>query len=641
MLLANLTIIDYGVITLYMGAMLALGFYFSGRQTDTSEFFLGGRSFSWFPLGISLMATLISALTYTGLPGQAYEQGLKCWIMPASFWLIMPIIVWLVIPIYRGLGLYSLYEYLEFRFDSRVRLVSSLIFVVWRLLWLGGVIYAPCKALSIAAGWNLPDWMLIVPLGVITTLYTFLGGMRAVIWTDVIQGFAMLFGVVVVIVGVWLQIDGGAERVMEVARGLGRTKMADTNFSWTDEWALWGALPHWFLANLSFYVADQITAQRFLSAKDVNSARTSYVLNALALSILLPGLIYAGMCLLAFYYVHPQKMRPEWVVNVDNKTREPIAGPDGKPLLSDKDPTHEVKWETLEQLVAEGRIIRPNTREPLTSADDLLDPANDRVILIEKLAARKVVPNAKMRGEMIVRRRSPEKMLPHFISKHLPWGAAGLILAALIAASMSSIDSGLNSICTLMVMDLHRRYGWGKAWLAGKLGKQPDQLNEVDELRLAQPLTLIIGLAATAFSIAVSILVADIFMIMVGVANTFGAPLLAVFLLGMLTRRTTAAAALTATVLGGLFTIGLTIFTRMAAADYLVPRAWRFHEIWIVLFGTAFTFVLGYALSFVIGKRKTKTELRGLVAGCGTLGVRATDEEMAIVSLPDEHGRWK
>ena len=240
MLLASLSIIDYGVIVLYMGAMLALGFYFSGRQTDTSEFFLGSRSFSWFPLGISLMATLISALTYTGLPGQAYEHGLKCWIMPLSFWLIMPIVVGLVIPIYRGLGLYSLYEYLELRFDSRVRLVASLIFVVWRLLWLGGVIYAPCKALSIAAGWNIPDWMLIVPLGVITTLYTFLGGMRAVIWTDVIQGFAMLFGVVVVVVGVWLQIDGGADRVMEVARGLGRTKMADTNFSWTDEWAIWG-----------------------------------------------------------------------------------------------------------------------------------------------------------------------------------------------------------------------------------------------------------------------------------------------------------------------------------------------------------------------------------------------------------------
>src|SRR5438874_11586635 len=197
-MLATLSPIDYGVILLYLAAMLALGFYFAGRQTDTAEFFLGSRSLSWFPLGLSLMATLISALSYTGLPGEAYEQGLKCWIIPASFWLIMPIVLFLVVPIYRGLGLYSVYEYLEYRFDARVRLVASLIFVVWRLLWLGGVIYAPWKALMISAGWDVPDWVLIVPLGLITTAYAFLGGMRAVVWTDVIHGFMMLLGVAIV-----------------------------------------------------------------------------------------------------------------------------------------------------------------------------------------------------------------------------------------------------------------------------------------------------------------------------------------------------------------------------------------------------------------------------------------------------------
>jgi Na+/proline symporter len=646
--LAALSIVDYGVIVLYLGAMLAMGIYFSGRQTDTNEFFLGSRSFSWFPLGMSLMATLISALTYTGLPGQAYEQGWKCWIMPASFWLIMPIVVLLVIPIYRGLGLYSLYEYLEYRFDSRVRLLASLIFVVWRLLWLGGVIYAPCKALSIAAGWPIPDFALIIVLGVVTTLYTFLGGMRAVIWTDVIQGFAMIFGVIVVVVGVWLHLDGGPERVMEIARGLGRTKMADTTFSWRDQWTLWGALPHWFLANLSFYVADQITAQRFLSAKDVNAARTSYVLNTLALTFLLPGLIYAGMCLLAFYYDHPQQMNPAWVVNVDNLTRKPIAGSDGRPLLDDKNPDHELTWETADGLVAQGRVLKPNNKEPFTDPAEILGPdpaakdtAEHDVVLIEKLAMRKP-PQGKFRGEIIVQSGKQEEMLPRFISRHLPWGAAGLILAALVAASMSSIDSGLNSICTLVVMDLHRRYGWGKAWLAGKLGKTPDQLNETDELRLAQPLTLAIGLAATVFSIGVS-LIADIFTIMVGVANTFGAPLLAVFLLGMLTRRTTAAAALLATVLGGVFTVGLTIANKLAAADYLVPKAWNFADIWIVVFGTTFTLVVGYLASFAVGQRKSKAELRGLVAGCGALGVRAVDEDTPVVGLPGASGtkRWK
>ena len=176
MTIAALSPIDYGVILLYLGAMLALGFYFAGRQTDTAEFFLGSRSLGWFPLGLSLMVILVSAVTITGLSGEAYEQGLKCWIIPASIWLIMPSVLFLVVPIYRGLSLHSLYEYLEYRFDARVRLVATLIFVIWRLLWLGFVIYAPCKLLMISAGWNVPDWVLIVPLGLITTAYTYLGG---------------------------------------------------------------------------------------------------------------------------------------------------------------------------------------------------------------------------------------------------------------------------------------------------------------------------------------------------------------------------------------------------------------------------------------------------------------------------------
>src|SRR3954462_10463332 len=108
-MLATLSPIDYGVILLYLAAMLAVGCYFARRQTDTAEFFLGTRSLGSLPLGLSLMA-LVSGPAYTALPALAYENGLKCWLMPASFWLIMPIVLVLVVPLYRRLRLYSLYE---------------------------------------------------------------------------------------------------------------------------------------------------------------------------------------------------------------------------------------------------------------------------------------------------------------------------------------------------------------------------------------------------------------------------------------------------------------------------------------------------------------------------------------------------
>ena len=393
-MLATLTVIDYGLLVLYLAVMVAIGVYFSGQQHSSKDFFLAGRSMSWFPLGMSLMATLISALTYTGLPGQAYYVGLKVLVMPLAVWIALPVIVGWVVPIYRGLGLYSIYEYLELRFDSTTRLLASLLFVVWRLLWLGGVIFAPCKALLIASGWDLPAWPLILVLGMVTTFYTFLGGMKAVVWTDMLQGLAMLLGVAAVIGGVWWQLDGGPERVKEVAGGLGRLKLIDVNLSWTESWSVWAALPHWVFAMLSFYIADQITAQRFLTAKSINAARTSYLANATALTLMMPGLMYIGLCLLTFYYDHPQQVRPEWVANVDAQTRQSITDPktrrkqrldkitresfpdptDGQPLLDPRRPEDQISPITVHALVQQGRLLHPNSKEPLTDADALLDP---------------------------------------------------------------------------------------------------------------------------------------------------------------------------------------------------------------------------------------------------------------------------
>lgn len=641
MLLATLTSIDYGVIAFYMLAMVWLGFYFANEQRTTQDFFLGGRSFSWFPLGMSLMATLISALSYTGLPGQAYEHGLRCLILPLSVWMALPIMVGVVLPIFRGLGLYSLYEYLELRFDSRTRLAGSLIFVIWRMLWLGGVIYAPCKVLVIASGTDIPEWVLITILGAVTTFYTFLGGMKAVIWTDVIQGLAMLGGVVVVILGVWWQTSGGHERVTEVASGLGRLQPATFAMDLGSAWYLWGALPHWFLANLSFYAADQITAQRFLSAKSVDAARNSYLANCFVLTLLQPGLIYIGLCMLTFYQDHPQEMHPNWVTSIDNKTREVVKDSNQRPLLDMKHhPEQEISVETIDQLVKEGRILKPNTHEPYTKSEELVDRYTGKV-RVEKLLLRRP-PNERAMSEVVIRKGASEEMLPRFIADHLPWGAAGLIVAALLAACMSSIDSGLNSICTLLVMDFHRRYGIGRAWLAKRLGKTPESLNESDELKLAQPLTLAVGVGATLFAIAVA-QVRDIFEIMIAIANTFGAPLLAVFLLGMFTRRCTAPGAFLGLVIGSLVTVGITTLSLLKKYGFVAPEVWPFHDIWTVTFGVVITLLCGYGASLVFGKAKSKTELRGLVYGVGQLGVLAVDEEAQILGEidPDSPGRWK
>ena len=630
MLLA-LSSIDYAVLGFYLLTMLGVGFYFSREQHSSRDFFLAGRSMGWFPVGISIMATLLSALSYSGIPGEGYYVGLKFLAMPVAIWLLLPIISGVILPLYHRLGIYSIYEYLEMRYDSATRFLSSVIFVLWRLLWLGGVLYAPCKLLVIAAGIPIPTWWLLILLGLVSTGYTYLGGMKAVIWTDVIQAVIMAAGLVLIIGSVCWQLDGGVQRLVEITHGLGRTRVIDASFDLDNKWSIWGILPHFFLASLSFYVADQITVQRYLTTKSVDEARRSFVLNCVSVTFMVPALALVGMSLLAFYHDHPDEMRAIWVANVDNRTRQSIVDDHGEPL---------VDWQTdlndatvVEELVAARRMLRPNSKQPFVEADELLiEGATGLQVDIEKLVMRTPPRDGMQRGEIVLHERATDELLPHFITSQIRFGLAGLILAALFAASMSSMDSGLNSICTLLITDFHRRLGWGRSWLARRAKKPVDQLNEADELGLGRMLVLMIGVAATMFSIVVG-QIGNIFDIMIGVVNTFGGPLLAIYLLGTFTRRTTAPAAFWTLVTGTLFTIWLTVSNSYPGMSGLWPWSQKLNGIWPLPIGVAFSLAVGYGLSFFLGRQRNSSELRGLVVGIGQLGNREPEE--ASIAIPD------
>jgi len=633
MLLA-LTSVDYLVLIFYLGLMLAIGFYFSRQQHSSGDFFLAGRNMKAAPLGLSIMVTLMSALSYTGVPGEAYFEGILLLLQPIAIWLTLPVMFWVFLPLYRNLQLFSIYEYLEMRFSGNVRMMASGAFVFWRLLWLGGVLYAPCKVLVVAANLPVPEWVLLVTLGLIGTAYTFLGGMKAVIWTDVVQSVVMLLGLVLIVGGVWLSLDGGYQAVWETAQSMNRDRLVDTEFSWTEKWSVWGMLPHFILGMLSFYVADQITAQRYLTAESLKAARRSFVLNCISVTIMYSMLAYAGLALLAFYQERPQAMRAEWVVNVDPATQQVLENPDtGKPYLEFGE---EVNADTIEDLVEAGKIIDPNRRQPVASADLLINDQGE--VDINALATRRT---PQLGSEIVVNRSAQDELMPRFIVEKLPLGLAGLIIAALLAASMSSMDSGLNSITTLIVSDYHRRLGVGRSWLARRIGKPVDQLNEDDELLLARPLVMVIGILATLFSLLVGNM-GDIFAIMVGVINTFGGPLLTLFLLGVLTRRTTAAGAGLSLVVGFLFTAWL----QQAGTGKSMLWSWPFEEhigdTWPVVFSVPFTFAFGYLASFVVGKQKTADQLKGLVIGKHPLGVRDDVEQASIaIDVPDDDARWR
>ena len=633
MLLAQLvtssfSIVDYAVLVLYLVGMLVIGGYFSKQQHTSKDFFLAGRSMGWFPVGLSIMATLLSALSYTGNPGESYKEGMKLLVGPLSVWLTLPVLALLVMPLYYRLGIYSIYEYLEHRFHLAVRVAGSAIFVFWRLLWLGGVLYAPCKVLVLAMNLEQHLTWLMILLGAIATAYTYLGGMKAVIWTDAIQAIVMFTGLVCIIGGVWWALDGPGA-VWALNQEFERTTVfqfhsPESPGFFSERWNVWGIIPHMFLAHLSFYVADQITAQRFLTTDSVRTSQRSFVLNCFSNSLMSFGLMYVGMCLLAFYQSHPEEIRPYWVAQLteDAETHEPLVNPDTGKAYINRTTDFE---QDLTRIVEAGALLDPNTQEPLTSTAELQDSETGKID-VDRMTKR----NPRTGERMIT--HGVDELMPRFFVAFLPVGVAGLILAALLAASMSSIDSGLNSISTLVVSDFYRRLGWGQARVCKWRKKKQEDLNEEDELWLGRRLVLIIGVAATSFSLIVSQL-GNIFDIMVNVCNTFGAPLLAVFLLGMITRRTNATGALMALVLGLPFTIWLAF-----AQDWnLWPFSFKLNGIWAVTFGVTGTMLIGYLVSFVAGKHKDEKELTGLVAGMGTLGERYEPPEVAT---DEGDGRW-
>lgn len=623
--------IDYLILAFYLLAMIGVGAYFSREQKTTGDFFLAGRSMSWFPIGLSIMATLLSALSYSGIPGEGYYVGYKFLVMPLAVWLALPLLAHVVLPLYHRLGIYSIYEYLEMRFDVQTRFASSLLFVLWRLLWMGGVLYAPCKVLVVAAGLKMDTGWLLLTLGLVCTLYTFLGGMKAVIWTDVIQALVMAGGVVLIIGCVWFQLGDGPARVAEVTHQLDRDVLIDSALTFSEKWSIWGILPHFLLAFLSFYVADQITVQRYLTARSLRAAKRSFALNCVSVTVMVPALMYVGICLLAFYHDHPQAMRPIWVANVNHIDHTSVCGDDGRPLIAWQ--ANAITPRNIEQLVEQRRLLRPNTLVPFTDTEDLLTSVSGtKRINIERLAMRSPRSNTAGRGEFILNQQAKDELLPHFIASQLSFGLAGLILAALLAASMSSIDSGLNSICTLLITDFHRRLGIGRHWLARRLDKPVEELTDADELRLGRPLVLVLGLSATASSLLIA-QINDIFTIMISVVNTFGGPLLAVFLLGMFTRRTTAKAALWTLVVGTLFTLWLMAANTYSACAGLWFWDVKLNGIWPLTFGVVFSMLFGCIASLVLGQPKSAKQLRGLVVGCGDLGVREPDE--ASIAIPD------
>lgn len=430
--MSHFTGLDYGIFGVYLVASVLVGVLFVKEQRTVKDYFLAGRSMNYIVVAISVIAALFSGITYLGAPSEVYAHDLSFILISFSFLVATPVTTLIFLPFFYQARFYTAYQYLEERFSVGIRTLSSALFIIRVLLWLALATYAPALALEQVTG--LPLWFTLLSTGILTTFYTTLGGMKAVIWTDVMQ-FIVLFGGQLIILAVAVaHVPGGVHGVIATGHAGGKLVLnlsLDPHVRVT----LWGLLLGGAFMNLVQMATDQVSVQRYMTATSMKEAQRSLWLK-LILIIPVSAIFYlSGLALYAFYQAH------------------------GDPLAS-------------------GQIAKA------------------------------------------------DQILPYFVINELPVGMPGLLIAAIYAASMSTISAGINALTTATLVDFYQRL-----W-------KPD-LKAETQLRLARYMTLAYGAVVLLLAFVVERL-GTLLEASNKAIGLVGGPLLGLFLLGMLSRRANA-----------------------------------------------------------------------------------------------------
>ena len=272
------TYLDWTSLLVYLLAVMAVGLYFSSRQTTTKEFFLGGQRFKALTVSLSVLATGTSAISFLGVPGFVIARDWSTLFASLTGIPATLIVAWFFVPFFYNLKLTSTYEYLQRRFDTKCSVLGGVLFFFLRGLLAGIAIYAPSIALCAVTGWNLT--LCIILSGLLTLLYTTLGGMSAVVWNDILQVIVLYVGVAVVLVQLALRLPGGPSHWFAEASADNKFNLLNFHFSWV-HLTFWGSAIGGLFYNIAFYGVDQVLVQRYLASKSLKDAQSSLYFNSL------------------------------------------------------------------------------------------------------------------------------------------------------------------------------------------------------------------------------------------------------------------------------------------------------------------------------------------------------------------------
>ncbi|MFN3418626.1 MAG: sodium:solute symporter [Pyrinomonadaceae bacterium] len=430
--------LDWAVVVAYLAYVIWDGIRMTKHSGNVEGYFLANRSLPWWAVGLSVMATQLSAITLVGTTGQAYADGMRFVQFYYGLPLAMVILCITVVPFFYRAKVYTAYEYLERRFDAKTRSLTSFFFLISRGLGVGVIIAAPAVILSIVLGWS--EVITIFVIGMSTTIYTMVGGVQAVTWTDVKQMTIIFFGLFVCIFVIVSQFPEhvGLTDGLYLAGAAGKLQTVDFNFNLKEKYTFWSGTIAGLFLFLSYFGCDQSQVQRFLTSKSIGEGRTSLLMSAFLKIPMQFMILLVGVLVFVFY----QFATPPMIFNPVEAQKIKNA-PQYQQLQKDFEIAHSSR-ESAALAFIENR--NAENRAAYIEADARFNDARKNAV--------EFVKNSTSNSSF----NDVNYVFPSFVVSNMPLGIVGLIIAAIFAAAMSSISAELNALATATTIDFYRRH---------------------------------------------------------------------------------------------------------------------------------------------------------------------------------------
>ena len=542
--------LNWAIVIVYLVWVSWDGIRRARDTTNLEGYFLASRSLPWWAVGLSVMATQLSAVTMIGTTGQGASDGMRFIQFYFGLPIAMVILGVTLVPFLHNARVYTAYEFLERRFDAKTRSLTSFLFLISRGMSCGAIISAPGVVFSAIFGWDLVTSVAV--MGIPTVLYTMIGGVQAVTWADVKQMFVIVLAIGAVAVVLIVRIPVNTDDALAIAGAAGRMRALDFSFNLNETYTFWSGIIGGTFLMLSYFGTDQSQVQRYLTARSVEEARTSLLMSAYWKIPLQVLILLVGVLVFVFYLFRPGPL----LYNPAHEAAVRAANPSAFATLERRyAESREASAVAAREIAADVPGAVERFRELQTASSSVRTEAMEMAATVTGAPSRDV-----------------NYIIPHFVLHELPLGLAGLFIAGVMAAAMSSIAAELNSLSTATVIDFYRR--WFKP-----------EATDAHYLRVSKISTGIWGL----FACIVATYAAGLGSL-IEVVNRFGSyfygSILGVFLLAMVKRARPA----------GAFSGLLAGMAAVAAVSFGVPSV---SFLWHNVIGALTVVIVGTAISVV------------------------------------------